>query len=335
MKRRQFTSLAGAAALTPFAAFAQHDKLSRVADGIAASGADIHSLLVARGAATIFERYFPGFDADKLHDTKSVTKSVASLAFGIAVDRGLIGIDDPLAKYFPDSPDLGLRVSHLLTMSLGLKWVEATPATGDDDNDEARMHRARDPARYVLSLPVTDPPGQKFFYNTGALTLLSVLVREATGRPLDEFAKEVLFEPLGITAWEWTRYRGDSDAGGGLRLRPRDMMKIGQLVLAGGSWNGRRIVSKAWIDASTTPKLEASSGYKYGYLWWLGRSPYNGRELAVIAALGRGGQSIRIVPGLDLVVVVTAGYYQDYSPAAFKVQRDVFTDVLQAIAAPG
>src|SRR5215813_13909743 len=196
------------------------------------------------------------------------------------------------------------------------------------------MNFAPDPCRYVLALPVTAPAGQEFFYNTGALRLVSAIVRKATGRPLDEFAHETLFEPLGITRAEWGRVRGDADAGGGLRLRPRDMAKIGQLVLAGGRWNDRQVVSKAWIDASMTPRMDATGLYFYGYLWWLGRSLLNGREVHWAAALGRGGQSIRIVPALDLVVAVTAGYYQDYSPQAFQVQANVFGDVLRAIPFP-
>lgn len=118
-------------------------------------------------------------------------------------------------------------------------------------------------------------------------------------------------------------------------MRPRDMAKIGQLVLAGGRWNGRQIVSKAWIDASMTPQLKATGPYFYGYLWWLGRSQINGREVHWVGALGRGGQSIRIVPELDLVVVVTAGYYQDYSPQAFQLQNGVFRDVLRVISPTG
>jgi len=144
-----------------------------------------------------------------------------------------------------------------------------------------------------------------------------------------------LLKPMGITEFDWTRVRGDSDAGGGLRLRPRDMAKIGQLILAGGRWNDRQIVSKAWIETSTTPKLKATDDQLYGYLWWLGRSRLNGREVHWVGALGRGGQSIRIVLELDLVVIVTAGYYQDYSPRAFQVQYGVFRDVLQAISPPG
>jgi len=307
----------------------------------------------------VFERYFRGsdeipgriygrrvenvtFDADTLHDMKSVSKSVSSLALGIAIDRGLIGsVNEPIFTFFPELSDLRspekdrIQLVHALTMSMGLKWVEATPATGDYNNDEARMHMAWDPCRYVLGLPVVTPAGQEFFYNTGALALVSAVIRKATGRRLDEFARETLFEPLGITGVEWDRYRGDTDAGGGLRLRPRDMAKIGQLILTGGRWNGRQIVSKAWIETSTAAKIKATDGMLYGYLWWIGRSLLDGREVHWVGALGRGGQSIRIVPELDLVVAVTAGYYQDYSPQAFQIQFGVFRDILRGISSPG
>jgi CubicO group peptidase (beta-lactamase class C family) len=332
--------------------------LCGMADQLVASNANVHAVLVARAGKLVFERYFRGadetfnglyirqlgnvaFDADTLHDMKSASKSVASLALGIALDRGLIrSVNEPIFSFFPELSDLRspekdrLLVMHALTMSMGLRWVEATP-DHNYDNDEVRMNFAPDPCRYVLALPVTAPAGQEFFYNTGALRLVSAIVRKATGRPLDEFARETLFEPMGITKAEWARVRGDADAGGGLRLRPRDMAKIGQLVLAGGLWNDRRIVSKAWIDASMTPRIEATSDFSYGYLWWLGRSPFNGREVHWDGALGRGGQSIRIVPELDLVVVVTAGYYQDYRPQAFEVQSGVFKDVLRAVPPMG
>jgi CubicO group peptidase (beta-lactamase class C family) len=331
------------------------DALCRMADRLASSDANIHAVLVGRGGKLVFERYFKGpdeipgylygsrvetisFDADTLHNVKSVSKSVASLAIGVAIDRGLIaGVDEPIWSFFPELADLrtaekqDIRLSHVLGMSMGLKWVEATPATGDYDNDETRMFMASDPCRYVLSLPVKAAPGREFFYNTGALMLMSAIVHKATGRPLDEFARANLFEPLGIAGAEWGRVRGETNAGGGLRLRPRDMAKIGQLVLAGGRWNDRQIVSKPWIETSTVAKLKATDDQSYGYLWWLGSSRVKGREIHWIGALGRGGQSIRIVLELDLVVVVTAGYYQDYSPAAFKLQFGVFMDVLREV----
>jgi CubicO group peptidase (beta-lactamase class C family) len=385
MRRRQFVSLLGGAALAPFTALPVYadppdgcgvpvarddgwpvasineDKLidraalCRMADRLAASSdANVHAVLVARSGKLVFERYFRGsdeingrpvgkvtFDADTLNNVKSVSKSVASLAVGIAIDRGLIGsVNEPVLSFFPELSDLRspekerIQLLHALTMSMGLEWVEATPSN-EGNNDEERMHMAPDPCRYVLGLAATAPAGQEFFYNTGALTLVSAIIRKATGRPLDEFARATLFEPLGITGVEWTRVKGDSDAGGGLRLRPRDMAKIGQLVLAGGRWNDRQVVSKAWIDASMTPRLDATGVYFYGYLWWLGRSLFNGREVHWAGALGRGGQSIRIVPELDLVVVVTAGYYQDYSPQAFQVQSGIFRDVLRGISPPG
>ncbi|HTO65142.1 MAG TPA: serine hydrolase [Bradyrhizobium sp.] len=385
MRRRQFISLVGGAALAPLVASRGYagaadafgvpaarddgwpvvsldearpidrDALRRMADRLSAN-ADVHAVVVARGGRLMFEWYFRGndevpgrffghrvqnvtFDADTLHTLKSASKGVMSLAMGIAIDRGLIpGVNEPIFNFFPELSDLRspkkdrIRLVDALNMSMGLKWVEATPATGDYANDEARMHIAWDPCRYVLGLPVTAPAGEEFFYNTGALALIAAILRKATRRPFDEFVRETLFEPLGITHVAWDRYWAEADAGGGLHLRPRDMAKIGQLILAGGYWNDRQVVSKAWIETSTSPKLKATDDQFYGYLWWFGRTPVNGREVAWIGALGRGGQSIRIVPELDLVVAVTAGYFQDYSPRAFQTQFGVFKDVLRAIS---
>jgi CubicO group peptidase (beta-lactamase class C family) len=196
------------------------------------------------------------------------------------------------------------------------------------------MYLSGDACRYVLARPASAPPGQQFFYSTGALALVSAIVHKATGQPLDEFARTNLFVPLGIAGELWDRIGRDTDAGGGLRMRPRDMAKIGQLVLGGGRWNDRQIVSEGWIDASTAQQMKATDDEGYGYLWWTGRSKAGKRMVDWAGAIGRGGQSIRVVPELDLVVVVTAGYYQDYSPQAFATQHGVFNDVLRATSFP-
>lgn len=191
------------------------DALCRMADRLAASS-NVRAVLVAHGGKLVFERYFKGsdeingwpvertFHTDTLHNIKSVTKSVASLAFGIAIDRGLIrSVNEPIFSFFPELSDLRspekdrIQLVHALTMSTGLKWVEAIPSN-EGNNDEERMHVAPDPCRYVLGLAATTPPGQEFIYNTGTLTLLSAIVRRATGKPLDEFAREALFEPMGM-----------------------------------------------------------------------------------------------------------------------------------------
>jgi len=333
------------------------EALRTMADRLATSGVNIHSVLVVHRGNLVFERYFTGkdevpvsflgtrvedvtFDAHTLHSLKSVSKSVSSLVVGIAIDQGLIrSIDEPILSFFPELADIRtperdrLLLRHALGMSLGLQWVEAMP-WNNSANDEVRMYVSGDACRYVLTRPVVAPPGEQFFYSTGALALISAIVRKTTGQPLDEFARTHLFKPLGISGEQWDRIGRDTDAGGGLHLRPRDMARIGQLVLDGGRWNDRQIVSKAWIDTSTSTLIKATDGEDYGYLWWTGHGRHNRKDVSWVEAQGRGGQTIRIVRELELVVVVTAGYYQDFSPQAFKTLYSVFAAALKATSSP-
>jgi CubicO group peptidase (beta-lactamase class C family) len=386
VKRREFTSLFGGTALGSLTALAasvsvsgcaaprrrtedwaiatadddklvDREALRSMADRLATSGANIHSVLVVHQGNLVFERYFTGkdevpvsflgirvedvtFDANALHSLKSVSKSVSSLVVGIAIDQGLIrSVDEPILSFFPELADIRtpetdrLLLRHALSMTLGLQWVEAMPGN-NLANDENRMYISGDACRYVLTRPVVAPPGEQFFYSTGALALISAIVRKTTGQPLDEFARAHLFKPLGISGEQWNRIGRDTDAGGGLHLRPRDIARIGQLVLDGGRWNDRQIVSKAWIDISTSPLIKATDGEDYGYLWWTGHGRRNRKDVSWVEAQGRGGQTIRIVREMELVVVVTAGYYQDFSPQAFKTQYSVFAAVLKAISSP-
>jgi CubicO group peptidase (beta-lactamase class C family) len=292
--------------------------------------ANIHGIVVVRHGKLLFEHYRMGEDEcwgeplgnvihgpESKHDLRSVTKSVTSLLLGIALERKLIGsIDDPVLGWFPEYADLRtpekerISLRHLLTMSAGFEWNENVPAS-DPRHSEIRMLMSDDQHRYALEQPIVSPPGQVWNYNSGGSALLGAVVGKAAGNTLDEVAREFLLGPLGITDFAWTR---KADSGipevGGLRLRARDQARIGQLVLAGGNWNGRQIVSRQWIEESTAAHIGPPGMiYFYGYQWWQGRSLLNGREVPWVAAIGNGGQRIIIVPALDLVVVITAGLY--------------------------
>lgn len=292
--------------------------------------ANIHSVLVVRHDKLVFEHYFAGederwgrplgvvaYDAQKLHDLRSATKSVVGLVVGIALERGWIkSLDTPVLSYFPEYADLAtpekqrITVRHLLTMSLGLAWNEDLPYS-NPANSERRMTDAPDPYRFVLEQPVAAPAGTAYTYSGGSTALLSAILRKTSGLPLDELARTLLFEPLGITEVGWERYaNGDPIAASGLRLRPRDLVKIGELVLAHGNWHGRQVVPAAWIAAATSPQINGNGIFFYGYQFWLGRSLVDKREVDWAVALGYGGQRLFIVPDLDLVALVHAGLYQ-------------------------
>jgi CubicO group peptidase (beta-lactamase class C family) len=160
---------------------------------------------------------------------------------------------------------------------------------------------------------------------------LARIIARGTASPLDGYAEQQLFAPLGIKNYEWHKGRnGEPVAWSGLRLRPRDLAKIGQLVLGHGQWNGAQVVPAAWLADSTAPKIVAPQfgGFSYGYLWWLGEL----RGLKVIEASGNGGQELLIVPDLDIVLVVTAGNYSNpdaWKPAWALLEKTVMPAVLK------
>jgi CubicO group peptidase (beta-lactamase class C family) len=290
--------------------------------------ANLHSVVVVRHGSLVFEHYFSGpdekfdtklgevaFGPETKHDVRSVTKSIVALLLGIAVDRGWVeGIDQPVLSFFPEYADLRspekdrITLRHLLTMSAGLRWSEDN--YDDPNNSEVLMDQAPDHYRFVMEQPVVAPAGQVYNYNGGGTALIAAVLQRATGKPLDELARTLLFEPLDITDVEWGRWdNGTAVAASGLRMRPRDLAKIGQLVLSRGVWNDRRVVPASWVDDATAPQINGAGLYFYGYKFWLGRSLVHRREVDWASATGNGGQRVFIVPALDLVVVVTAGLY--------------------------
>ncbi|MEM8843251.1 MAG: serine hydrolase, partial [Pseudomonadota bacterium] len=277
---------------------------------------DLHAVLVQRHGVPLAELYFPGEDerrgaflglvenhAERLHDVRSVTKSIVGLLYGIALDDGLVpGPDAPLLDQFPEYSDLAAdparrqwRIRDALTMQMGTEWNE-TLSYANPRNSETAMDHAGDGFRYALDRPLVAPPGRDWCYNGGATSLIGEVIRRGSGQPIDTFARERLFTPLGIDAFEWIDgQNGMPSAASGLRLTARSMARIGQLVLEGGAAGGRRIVSADWLARSTAPQAQTSDEPRYGFFWWL--AP-DGDPPDWIAAFGNGGQRLMIVPWL-------------------------------------
>src|SRR5215467_2966778 len=237
----------------------EHDKLS-----------GLHALLVSHHGKIIFEHYQPGADEDRsggqlgivtfgpdvAHDLRSVTKGVVGLLYGVALADGKVPPPDAkLYAQFPEYADLAtqpgrdrLTIAHVLSMTMGLVWDELSVPYGDPRNSETAMDAAPDRYRYILSLPISGEPGEKWLYCGGATALLGHLIARGTGMPLLEYARRTLFEPMGFGPVDWAQGKdGEPFAASGLRLLPRDMLKIGQLVLDKGAWHSQQLVPAAWI----------------------------------------------------------------------------------------
>jgi CubicO group peptidase (beta-lactamase class C family) len=207
-----------------------------------------------------------------------------------------------------------IRIRHLLTMSAGLDWTEPSPVRRVTSSDETGLTYRRTAYPYVFARPVTAPPGQVFTYSGGLTAVLAEIMVRATGRLLREIAAAELFTPLGITSWEWVgNLFGTPLAAAGLRLRPRDLLKIGAMMLNEGTWQGRQIVPAVWIAESTAPHIPAEPLGAYGYQWWATATPWRGHSLPTATAIGNGGQRLTLVPALGVAIAITAGDYN--SPA--------------------
>ena len=267
------------------------------------------SVLVVRNGRLVAERYFRPGGADSLYALRSVTKSVVAILLGLAIDRGfVVGTHQRLSELFvPPLPVLdaehgAITIGDLLMMRSGIDWDESSVT---EYNGWAL---APDQIEYLLARAVVETPGARFNYNSAAVHLLSAVLQVRAGGA-EAFADDALLEPLGIRSRDWELdNRGIPNGGAGLYLRPRDMAKIGQLVLQRGRSADVALVPEAWLEAATTRQLSTGTGLAglgtldYGYLWWVGR--VGGRDVAL--AWGHGGQYVYVVPSLELVVVTTA-----------------------------
>jgi len=303
------------------------DMLERVRSG---GYKNIQSVLIARNGKLVVEEYFPRAEGDKREqalrraspvELTSATKSVTSILIGIAIDQHLIGgFDEKISTFFPEYADVfadpakaKLCLRDFLTMTAGLTWDEWTRPYSDPLNDHVRMIRSDDPIRYVLERPVVAAPGEKFAYNSGLSIVMGQILFKVSGLRADKFAERHLFEPLGISDFYWMKYPDEIvQTGGGLYLRARDMAKLGQLFLNGGRWEGKQIVSEAWVRESTLSHVDAAqipaaaNAGGYGFQWWLGTFGTGNRVAKCYSARGRGGQFVVVFPDQQMVAVFTS-----------------------------
>ncbi|MBH5366708.1 serine hydrolase domain-containing protein [Bradyrhizobium glycinis] len=263
------------------------------------------SVLIVRNGKIVADAYFAPYVAGIRHDLRSVTKSFLSTVIGVLVQQGkLESVDRPVLDFFPDriianldDRKKAISVQNLLDMASGIDWVERvyTP-----DESLARMYASPDPTGFVLDQPMSDPPGEKFYYKGGDTYLLSALVNKLTGQNALDYARKELFAPLGITDVRWAPIdkQGIVTGEAGMRLTPHDMAKLGYLYLRDGLWDGKRIIPSAWVDRARSGKLVTNFG-KYANLWW------SIPERDVFMALGRHGQAIVVFPRLDVIAVLT------------------------------
>jgi CubicO group peptidase (beta-lactamase class C family) len=291
------------------------------ADNVALSP-DVQSLLIVRHGKLVFERYFNGSSASEANAIASASKSILSVATGIAIEDGLLDLDSRIDEFLP--ADLvgahgDLTVENLLTMSGGLSHSE--DATYLDDIGPADRPNASF-VREVLKWDSVEPAGSSFAYSTGLTQVLGAVLAAATGQSLCAFVSERLLGPLGIDVerW-WVEPDGDFAAGHSVFITPRELGRFGQVVLDGGAWSGRQLVPPAWLDQSLAerwdlgcrPGLGAHQGY--GFLWWL----YDPEGFRVWNASGYGGQEVWIAPDLDLVIVMTHDATRVYEPGHHEV----------------
>jgi CubicO group peptidase (beta-lactamase class C family) len=263
----------------------------------------LYSLLVSRKGELILERYFNGRRATTPANVKSVSKSIISALVGIAAERRLLDLGDPIAPHFPgalngaaDAVKRAITIEDLLTMRSGLESTSS--------RNYGAWVQSGNWVRHALARPLLAPPGTEMIYSTGNSHLLSAILTRVTGKSTWQFAQEALAKPLGFSLLQWPRDpQGIYFGGNDMLLTPRQMLAFGELYLNGGRAGSRQIVSERFVEASFVPRGRSRiSGREYGYGWWI-------REMAArntYYAWGFGGQYIVLVPSLDLVVVSTS-----------------------------
>ena len=291
---------------------------------------DIHGVLLARHGKLVLEEYFHGFNRDWLHDTRSAAKSLTSVLTGAASLKGepidastsvYETMDGATALSDLDSRKRAMTVENLLTMSSGLDCDDSDSASPGNEDTMQEQSEQPDWYRYTMDLKMVRAPGEKSVYCSCNPNLIGGVLARATGRWLPELFHDLLVEPLQIRSYAMNLTpTGDAYMGGGIRLLPRDFMKLGQIMIDQGRWHGSKILSRDWARRSVSPLVELG-GKQYGYLWWVMEYPYKDRTVRAFFAGGNGGQVVMGIPELDLVIAFYGGNYSD---SVFLVPQRVY-----------
>jgi CubicO group peptidase (beta-lactamase class C family) len=279
--------------------------------------------------------FHPYYRHSDMHTMQSVSKTVTSITFGVAMQRGKFKIppDSQILRYFDgynianlDDRKRRMTLRNLLTMQSGLEWHEDL-AYDDPKNSADVMEATHDWVRYVIDQPMADDPGTKFVYNSGVTELLAHVFKKVTGENVDQYAAEYLFKPLGIQYFWKHSPTGLPDTEGGLYLAPRDLARLGQLFIQNGMWEGKQVVAPLWIKESITPQADVGEGgWKYGFQWWL--APYGeAKDKLAWTAEGFGGQQMFVVPEYNLIAVFTGW---SILPSTEKEKHDQLERILAA-----
>lgn len=301
----------------------------------------IHNILIIKNNKLVFEEYFEGYkldyDAPNLngelmeysrttdHPMQSVSKSVTSVLFGIAVKEGYFpDLNKKIIDYFPEYADIltgekaNITIHHLLTMTCGLAWDESKYSISDSRNDIAQLFASEDPMRFILSKPLLSTPGTNFSYNSRATNVIGAIIEKATGMGFLDYANQKLFEPLRSEGGAWGAYsNGQIHASGGLKFKARELTKIGLLFLNDGIWEGNQTITPDWINTSQYEHVASTQNFipntSYGYYWWLTNFNLNGTSYKCFFAAGWGDQYMFIIPDLNMIIEFNGGNYLNSS----------------------
>ena len=303
-------------------------RLIDVMDSLVTAGTfkQISSIAIAHKGKIVFENYYNGSDQSTKHNTRSATKTITGTLIGTLLQDGLIkSVTEPASKYssvrdmqYPDSRKAEITIEDLLTMS---SLLECNDWNENSRGQEEKMYIIEDWVKFYWDLPIKGFPewetapqdskyGRSFSYCTAGVVVLGDIIENASGS-LKDYADTALFAKLGIAEYRWQMTpTGLPMTGGGLGLRSRDLLKIGQLYLNKGKWGDQQIISKEFVERSTRPHAEVGMlDYEYGFLWWLSKFGSEQKEEAYFMS-GTGGNKIVVIPGLDLVVALTSTYFK-------------------------